>query len=98
MQPFHDHKEFFNKAVFTGDQNPYQIIKAYFDDREMYEVRTRLWNLVETALCSDNIQYHEPSERMSLIHFYGQLEGLIEAAMKIAIEIDEALATPPETE
>jgi hypothetical protein len=53
----------------------------------MYEVRTRLWNLVETALTSDNIQYHEPSERLSLIHFYGQLEGLIEATMKIAIEI-----------
>jgi hypothetical protein len=96
MQPYHDHKEFFNRPVFTGDQNPYQIIKAYFDDREMYEVRTRLWNLVETALCSDNIQYHEPSERMSLIHFYGQLEGLIEATMKIAIEIEEALAAPPE--
>ena len=96
MQPYHDHKEFFNKPVFTGDQNPYQIIKAYFDDREMYEVRTRLWNLVETALCSDNIQYHEPSERMSLIHFYGQLEGLIEATMKIAIEIEETLAAPPE--
>ena len=98
MQPYHDHKEFFNKPVFTGDQNPYQIIKAYFDDREMYEVRTRLWNLVETALCSDNIQYHEPSERMSLIHFYGQLEGLIEATMKIAIEIEEALAAPLEIE
>jgi hypothetical protein len=98
MQPYHNHKEFFNKPVFTGDQSPYQIIKAYFDDREMYEVRSRLWNLVETALCSDNIQYHEPSERMSLIHFYGQLEGLIEATMKIAIEIDEALAAPPEIE
>jgi hypothetical protein len=96
MQPYHDHKEFFNKPVFTGDQNPYQIIKAYFDDREMYEVRTRLWNLVETALCSDNIQYHKASERMSLIHFYGQLEGLIEATMKIAIEIEETLAAPPE--
>ncbi len=98
MQPFHDHKEFFNKPVFTGDQNPYEIIKAYFDDREMYEVRTRLWNLVETALCSDNIQYHEPSERMSLIHFYGQLEGLIEATMKIAQEIEKELASPQEIE
>lgn len=46
----------------------------------MYEVRTRLWNLVETALTSDNIQFHEPCERLSLVHFYGQLERLIEAA------------------
>lgn len=98
MQPYHSHKEFFNKAVFTGDQNPYEIIKSYFDDREMYEVRTRLWNLVETALTSDNIQYHEPSERLSLIHFYGQLEGLIEATMKIALEIEKELASPQVTE
>jgi hypothetical protein len=98
MQPYHDHKEFFNKPVFTGDQSPYHIIKEYFDDREMYEVRSRLWNLVETALCSDNIQFHEPSERMSLIHFYGQLEGLIEATMKIALEIEKELASPQVTE
>ncbi len=64
----------------------------------MYEVRTRLWNLVETALCSDNIQYHEPSERMSLIHFYGQLEELIEATMKIAEEIEKELSSPKEIE
>ncbi len=98
MQNYYDHKEFFNKPVFTGDQNPYEIIKAYFDDREMYEVRIRLWNLVETALCCDNIQYHEPSERLSLIHFYGQLEGLIEATMKIAQEIEKELTSPQEIE
>jgi hypothetical protein len=98
MQRFYTHKEFFNKPILTGDQNPYQTIKAYFDDREMYEVRIRLWNLVETALCSDNIQFHEPSERMSLIHFYGQLEKLIEATMKIALEIEKELASPQETE
>lgn len=98
MQPFHDHKEFFNKPVFTGNQNPYETIKAYFEDREMYEVRIRLWNLVETALTSDNIQFHEPSERLSLIHFYGQLEGLIEATMKIAQEIEEKLSSTEEPE
>jgi hypothetical protein len=38
MQPFHNHKEFFNSLVLTGDQDPYEIIKDYFDDREMYEV------------------------------------------------------------
>lgn len=64
----------------------------------MYEVRTRLWNLVETALTSDNIQYHEPCERLSLIHFYGQLEGLIEATMKIAQEIEVKLSTPENDE
>ena len=98
MQRFYTHRDFFNKPVLTGDQNPYDIIKTYFEDREMYEVRIRLWNLVETALTSDNIQFDEPSERLSLIHFYGQLEGLIEATMKIAIEIEEALAAPPEIE
>lgn len=98
MQPFYDHKEFFNRPVFTGSQNPYETIKAYFEDREMYEVRTRLWNLVETALTSDNIQFHEPSERLSLIHFYGQLEGLIEATMKIAVEIEEKLSYPQKIE
>ena len=94
MQPYSSHKEFFNKPVFTGDQNPYETIKNYFDDREMYEVRSRLWNLIETALTSNNIQYHEPSERLSLIHFYGQLEGLIEATMKISQEIEEKLLSP----
>ena len=94
MQRFYTHREFFNKPVLTGDQNPYEIIKAYFDDREMYEVRIRLWNLVETALCSDNSQFHEPPERMSLIHFYGQLEELIEATMKIATEIKKELSLP----
>jgi hypothetical protein len=98
MQPFHDHKEFFNSPVLTGDQDPYEIIKAYFNDREMYEVRIRLWNLVETALCSPNIQYHEPAERQHLIFFYGQLEGLIEAALKISIQIKEKLTPIQEIE
>jgi hypothetical protein len=98
MQRFYDNKEFFNKPVLTGNRNPYEIIKSYFDDREMYEVRIRLWNLVETALCSDNIQFHEPSERMSLIHFYGQLEELIEATMKIALEIEEKFRPKQELE
>lgn len=75
--------------VLTGDQDPYEIIKDYFDDREMYEIRIRLWNLIETALCSPNIQFHEPAERQHLIFFCGQLEGLIEAAMKISIQIKE---------
>src|SRR5450631_1265153 len=98
MQRFYTHRDFFNKPVLTGDQNPYDIIKTYFEDREMYEVRIRLWNLVETALTSDNIQFDEPSERLSLIHFYGQLEGLIEATMKIALEIEKELASPQVTE
>ncbi len=66
MQPFHAHKEFFNSPVLTGDQDPYEIIKDYFDDREMYEVRIKLWNLVETALCSPNIQFHESAERQQI--------------------------------
>lgn len=98
MHRFYTHREFFNKPVLTGDQNPYEIIKTYFEDREMYEVRIKLWNLVETALCSDNSQFSEPSERMALIHFYGQMEELIEATMKIALEIEKELATPQETE
>ena len=84
MQRFHEHKEFFNKPIFISDTDPYEIIYRYFQDRHTYEVRTRLWNFVETVLTSDNIQYHDPCERLSLIHFYDQPEGLIEATMKIA--------------
>jgi hypothetical protein len=98
MQHFYDNKEFFNQPVLTGAQNPYEIIKAYFEDREMYEVRIRLWNLVETALTSDNIQFSEAAERLSLIHFYGQLEELVEATMKIALEIEEKLTSTQEIE
>ena len=98
MQRFYDNKEFFNKPVLTGAQNPYEIIKTYFQDREMYEVRIRLWNLVETALTSNNIQFSEAEERLSLIHFYGQLEELIEANLKIATQIKEELTSTQEIE
>jgi|HubBroStandDraft_6_1064221.scaffolds.fasta_scaffold1620916_1 hypothetical protein len=98
MQRFYDNKEFFNQPVLTGDKNPYEIIKAYFEDKEMCEVRIRLWNLVETALTSDNIQFSEAAERLSLIHFYGQLEELVEATMKIAQELEEKLSSSLEIE
>ncbi len=98
MQRFEANKEFFNKPVLTGSRNPYEIIRTFFEDRKMYEVRIQLWNLVETALTSENIQFSEASDRQSLIHFYGQLEELIEATMKIALEIEEKLTTGKETE
>ena len=94
MHHFSDHKEFFNKPVLIGNKDPLAVIYNYSEDSVMYEVRTRLWNLFETAISSNNIQYHEAAERLSLVHFYYQLEGLMEANMKLASQLKEKIMAP----
>lgn len=96
MHHFEENQEFFNKPVLTGTQDPFGIICTFFEDIQMYEVRQRLWNLVETAIVSDNIQFSESRDRQSLLNFYIRVEELIEAAMKIDTQIKEGIVPSQE--
>jgi hypothetical protein len=46
---------------------------------------------VETAITSNNIQFSEAEDRSSLLNFYNKLEELVEAALKINTQPQEAI-------
>ncbi len=98
MYHFEENQEFFNKPILTGSREPFGIIRTFFEDIQMYEVRQRLWNLVETAIVSDNIQFSEADDRQSLLNFYTRVEELVEAAMKIDTQIKEGIVPSQEIE
>ena len=98
MHHFEENQEFFNKPILTGSRDPFGVIRTFFEDIHMYEVRQKLWNLVEAAIVSDNIQFSEADDRQSLLNFYTRLEELIEAAMKIDTQIKEGIVPSQEIE
>ena len=98
MHHFEENQEFFNKPVLTGTRDPFGIIRTFFEDIQMYEVRQKLWNLVEVAITSNTIQFAEAEDRQSLLYFYNRVEELIEAAMKIDLQIKEGIVPSQENE
>jgi hypothetical protein len=98
MHHFEENQKFFNKPILTGTQDPFGIIRTFFEDIQMYEVRQRFWNLVETAIVSDNIQFSEAGDRQSPLNFYNRIEELVEAAMKIDTQIKEGIVPSQEIE
>jgi hypothetical protein len=81
------HPNVFNQVLWlTADEvnNPKRVVKEFFEDYRLSELRQHLWHLMETAVTSSNSVYEEVSERSKLLHFYQQVEILLEAASLIA--------------
>jgi hypothetical protein len=83
MNFFDEHSEFFNKPVkLYPDQisNPTKVIKDFFGDFTLTDVRVYLHKVVECALTSNNSQFMVAKERSEIYHFAQRLEELAGAA------------------
>jgi len=82
MSIYSRHKSFFNQPIRLNREdmlNPDSVIQTFCNAHHLYDIRQHLWNLVETAISSENELYEEAETRSALLFFYGQLEEVIEA-------------------
>ena len=86
MQNFELHHEFYNKPILLTEeekQDPLSVIREFFGDVKLIEVRIHLYNLLEVALTRPNTIYDDAGERDAVACFITQLEKAIEAAHSI---------------
>lgn len=84
MHNFNLHSDFYNQPILLTDeekQDPLLVIRAFFEDVKMVEVRTHLYNLLEVALTTPNTIYSDASERDAALCFVKQLERIVEAIL-----------------
>lgn len=82
MHNFILHSEFYNQPILLTEeekQDPLPVIRRFFEDVKLVEVRTHLYNLLEVALTTPNTIYDDASERDAVICFVKQFEKMIEA-------------------
>jgi len=75
MQHFKYHPEIFNQPVRLSDENPYEVIRDFFLNYRLSEIRQMLWDMVETSLTSRDTVFDGGLERGNLLYFYSQVEG-----------------------
>lgn len=83
MHNFELHPEFYNQPILLTEEekkDPSTVIKQFFEDVKLVEVRIRLHNLLEVALTRTNTIYDDASERDAVLYFVEQLEYVIEYA------------------
>ncbi|WP_037360740.1 hypothetical protein [Asinibacterium sp. OR53] len=82
MQPFDLHPEFYSQPIWLTQEekeNPMAVIKQFFEDVKLIEVRGYLNNLLEVALTTPNNIYDDSRERDAVLCFIKQLEKMVEA-------------------
>ncbi|MDD2792359.1 MAG: hypothetical protein PHD73_04215 [Sediminibacterium sp.] len=87
MHNFNLHSNFYNQPILLTDeekQDPLPVIRSFFEDVKLVEVRTHLYNLLVVGLTTPNTIYEEASERDAAICFVKQLEKVIEAVFVYA--------------
>ena len=60
-------------------QDPFLVIDRFFSDYGLPECHQILWDMVETCLTTDNIEFSGPEERGNLLQRYRDLEKFLEA-------------------
>lgn len=82
MDHFRSHPELYNKPIRLDEKKviPIKIIKKFFQDFTLSEIRQILWDWFEVAITSENDQYAESEERANLLYRYHRIEELVEAA------------------
>lgn len=82
MHKFELHPEFYNEPMLLTEeeeQDPLSVIREFFGDVKLLEVRIHLHNLLEVALTRAYTIYDEANERDAILCFTKQLEKMIEA-------------------
>ncbi|MEI6265457.1 MAG: hypothetical protein WCP74_10135 [Sphingobacteriia bacterium] len=89
MYPFDLHPEFYNNPILLTEEeklNPTDVIKEFFSEVNLIEVRWHISNLIEVALTRPNTIYDDSMERDEILAFSKQLEKLVEAA-KVSVVV-----------
>jgi len=82
MVTFAKHRNFYNELIRLEREeisHPESVMKVFCADYQLFEIRQRLWDLVETALTTDNSAFSEAGQREAILLFYNRLEEVIEA-------------------
>jgi hypothetical protein len=80
---YNKHPQWYNQPLrLTEEQlgNPVLILEDFFQCYHLNETRELLWQWLLAVISSDGSISSEPLERSNQIHFYENLESLIEAA------------------
>jgi len=86
MQHFRQHIAFYNQPIRLTEeqqQEPIIVIREFFQNFHLVEIRQKLWNWFETAITTEYGLFEEATDRSGLMQFYSQLEELVEAAYLI---------------
>jgi hypothetical protein len=82
MHNFELHPEFYNQPILLTEeekQDPLSVIREFFDDVKLIEVRKHVYNLLEVALTGANTIYDDAIERDAVLSFIKQLMRMAEA-------------------
>jgi hypothetical protein len=83
MSQSDNHPEQGNRPVkLTPEQmeKPILVLRNFFQEAHLPEIRETLWKLVESVLSMKNAGFDDAEERSHLLWFYRELETMIEAA------------------
>lgn len=79
---FSKHRNFYNTFIRLETEeidHPESVIATFCGDYQLFEIRQQLWDLVETALTTENSAFSEARQRESVMLFYNKLEEVLEA-------------------
>jgi hypothetical protein len=82
MGIYAQNKAFFNQPIRLEKEemaNPDLVIEAFRNAHHLHEIRQYLWDLLETAITTENTAFQDASSRNHILFFYQELESLIEA-------------------
>ncbi|WP_207512032.1 hypothetical protein [Longitalea luteola] len=79
MNHFLNRPDIYNQPIRLTNESPQEVIKDFFLNFHLSDVRQELWNMVEAVLTTNHPNYSEGKSRDTLLYFYSQLELLIEA-------------------
>jgi hypothetical protein len=82
MSKFIEQRELFDKVICLGAEDqkePLQVLKRFFSDYRLHEVRHILWSMVEVCLTTENDEFGEPGARADLLLRFEHFQELLEA-------------------
>lgn len=86
---FTAHPGFYNQPIrlTTEEQaQPLEVVRAFFQNCHLGEVRQTLWQAFEAALTTDSSVYDDAEHRSHLLWFYRELECSLEAGWLLCKE------------
>jgi hypothetical protein len=92
MSHFQNHPSFYNDPIrlsVEGEEQPLEVLREFFEICPLGEVRSTLWNMVETSLAASHSVYDDAGERKTLLWFYRQLETALEAGLLLCRQNQE---------
>lgn len=90
MSQFQLHKEFYNKPILLSNdeiKDPVRVIACFFENFRLYELREILEEIREDMLGSEIDRFKDPDARAAFLHFFREIEGLLEASFLLAAKV-----------